>query len=132
MKESRLKRECNVWHIHGKFRNLSVWSQAAWLSPLKREWFGRGVWEWWDFLIRCLWKLIELYHYDVCFLECKLCFQLKLKKQNIVKDTDFCPRSFPFTVAALMELRSIKCSSTFTMSKFIKVTDKCFELNITE
>jgi hypothetical protein len=66
------------------------------------------------------------------FLESKLYLQLKLKKQNIVKDTDFCPRSFPFMVAALMELRLIKSSSTFTMSQFIKITDKCFELNITE
>jgi hypothetical protein len=35
--------------------------------PLKTEWFGRGVWECWNFLIRCLWKLIELYQYDVYF-----------------------------------------------------------------
>ena len=35
--------------------------------PLKREWFRKGVWELWNFLIRCLWKLIELYHYDVYF-----------------------------------------------------------------
>lgn len=66
------------------------------------------------------------------FLECKLYLRLKLK-QNIMKDTDFCPKELPFMVAALMELKIVKIQfNLYNVPVHLKVTDKCFKLNIIE